>query len=111
MYVWVCARHSQYCRDTLFTPALPVGVGERLACLEGKVCHLEGEVNDLKREQALLSQTVAIVETQSSGMYRSSDSGTVVADSHQPLNLHWCYDRLAAVIAVSSVYECVLCFH
>ena len=65
MYVCVLGQ-SQCCESTPFPPKLPMGVIERLSCLEGKV-------DDLRHEHDSLSQTVQEAKTRSQGVYCSME--------------------------------------
>ena len=82
VYVCVCVRmcvcvlgQSQCCESTPFSPTLPIGVVERLSCLEGKVDDLQhiqdsqsAAIQDLRHEQDSLSQRMQEVETQPQGV-------------------------------------------
>ena len=91
-YVCVCVcvlGQSQCCESNPFSSTLPIGVVERLSCLEGKVDDLQriqdsesaatqdlqsGQlsqttaIQDLRHEQDSLSQRMQEVETQSQGV-------------------------------------------
>ena len=75
-YVCVCVLgQSQCCESTPFPPTLPIGVVERLSCLEGKVDDLQhiqdsqsAATQDLQHKQDSLSQRMQEVETQSQGV-------------------------------------------
>ena len=89
-YMCVCVLgQSQCCESPPFPPTLPIGVVERLSCIEGKVDDLQhkqdsqttaiqdlqsGQVSqttaiqDLRHEQDSLSQRIQEVETRSRGV-------------------------------------------
>ena len=66
---------SQCCESPPFPPTLPIGVVERLSCIEGKVDDLQHKqdsqttaIQDLRHEQDSLSQRIQEVETRSRGV-------------------------------------------
>ena len=90
IHMCVCVlEQSQCCESTPFPPTLPIGVVERLSCIEGKVDDLQHKqdsqsaaiqdlqsgqlsqttaIQGLRHEQDSLSQRMQEVETRSQGV-------------------------------------------